>query len=562
MQDRITASDTGGKGKEHAEEIDSAHSENTMTEKDRHIITFGGDDDLYEESYSPSNGDFSAEAEAPQDVEPEVHPYGEYSSSDAAEAPAAEDPADTSFESRADTTAAPRDVYKDTNYPEEESSFREASDSARDAMNAADEQELHIGDYINDAAYDYQEETPQSDAGGSYSDSSSYYNTPYYSYDEEVEKKTRDKRYVTKGVLAICLIITMVVSSVLGALFGAIFGRTSANSASSSSSPGADSEMSQLSLSDATDSDLTIAQIVAKNENAVVEILVSGTSQNYFGQMEVTEGAGSGVIVNSNGYIVTNYHVIEGANKVQVTLHNGDTYSATIVGGDNDNDIAVIKINATDLEVAEIGDSNTVSVGDTAVAIGNPLGQLGGTATTGIISALDRKLTIDGRTLSLLQTDAAINGGNSGGGLFNSKGELIGIVDAKSSGVGIEGLAFAIPINSVADIINDLIENGKVSAKPAIGIMIQDVSEENAQYYNLEAAGVYIAQVTGDNAQRAGFQQGDRIISLNGESIESSSDLISKVRSCKVGDTVSVVVSRSGQEIEIKTVLEETTTIE
>lgn len=367
-----------------------------------------------------------------------------------------------------------------------------------------------------------------------------------------------DPGYVTKKALAICMIVTMLVSSIIGATFGTLLGRGSGTSTSS----GSDSELSQLSLSDATGSEMTIAQIVDKNEDAVVEILVSGTSQNYFGQMQVTEGAGSGVIINSNGYIVTNYHVIEGANKVQVTLHNGDTYPATIIGGDNDNDIAVIKINATDLTIAEFGDSDQVQVGDTAVAIGNPLGQLGGTATTGIISALDRRLEIDGRTLDLLQTDAAINGGNSGGGLFNSKGELIGIVDAKSSGVGIEGLAFAIPVNSVKEIINDLVENGKVSGKPAVGIMIQEVSEDNAQYYGLEAAGVYIAQVTGENAEKAGFQQGDRIISFNGDKIESSSDFIQRVRSCKVGDTVSIVVSRSGQEIEIKTVLEELTTTE
>lgn len=365
-------------------------------------------------------------------------------------------------------------------------------------------------------------------------------------------KPVKERKYVTRGALVLCMILTMLVSSALGAMFGSMFGAKN-----SSSSSGSDSDMSQISMSDATGSELTISQIVDKNENAVVEILVSGTSQDYFGQMQVTEGAGSGIIVNSNGYIVTNYHVIQGANKVQITLHNGETYPATIIGGDSDNDIAVVKINAKDLTVAEFGDSDTVDVGDTAVAIGNPLGQLGGTATTGIISALDRRLTIEGRTLNLLQTDAAINGGNSGGGLFNSKGELIGIVDAKSSGVGIEGLAFAIPINSVKGIINDLVENGKVSSKPAVGIVITEVSKDNAEYYGLESEGVYVAEVTGENAKKAGFQERDRIVSFNGEDVTSSSDFISKVRACKVGDTVSIVVSRAGQEMEIKTVLEE-----
>jgi serine protease Do len=256
---------------------------------------------------------------------------------------------------------------------------------------------------------------------------------------------------------------------------------------------------------------------------------------------------------------VTNYHVIQGANKVQVTLHNGETYPASIVGGNNDMDIAVIKINANDLKPAKVGDSSTVEVGDTAVAIGNPLGQLGGTATTGIISALDRNLTIEGRTLSLMQTDAAINGGNSGGGLFNSKGELIGIVDAKSSGVGIEGLAFALPINSVVDDIDDIIENGNVSTRPVVGVTIADVSEDTARYYQLESAGVYITQVTGENAKKAGFQSEDRIVSLDGEEITSSQQFVSAVRKHKAGDIVTIVVSRSGQEIEIKTELEEYT---
>ena len=370
--------------------------------------------------------------------------------------------------------------------------------------------------------------------------------------------KPKEKKYVTKGALVACMIITMLVSSVLGALIGGVLGRTGAAEGRQSRN---DSELSQLDLGDATGSELTVAQIVDKNENAVVEIVVSGTAQNMWGQMQLVQGAGSGVIVKDDGYIATNYHVIQSANKVEVTLHNGETYSARIVGSDPANDIAVIKIDAKDLTTATIGDSSTVDVGDLAVAIGNPLGQLGGTATTGIISALDRTLEVEGTTLTLLQTDAAINGGNSGGGLFNSRGELIGIVESKASAVGVEGLAFALPINNVSGIINDMIENGgsaQVAAgTPAVGIVISEVSEDNAQYYGLESAGVYIAQVTGENAQQAGFQEKDRIVSFNGTEISSSNEFITLVRKCKVGDTVTVVVSRKGQEIEIKTVLEE-----
>ena len=371
------------------------------------------------------------------------------------------------------------------------------------------------------------------------------------------KKKKKEKKYVTKGTLAACMIATMIVSSAIGGVIGGVLGRVQSDGRVQRN----DSELSQLNLGDATGSELTVSEIVDKNENAVVEIVVSGTAQNMWGQMQLVQGAGSGVIVREDGYIATNYHVVQGANKVEVTLHNGDSYSARIVGSDPSSDIAVIKIDATGLTTATIGDSSTVDVGDLAVAIGNPLGQLGGTATTGIISALDRTLDVEGTTLTLMQTDAAINGGNSGGGLFNSKGELIGIVESKASAVGVEGLAFALPINTVAPIINDLIENGgnveASEATPAVGIVISDVSEENAQYYGLESAGVYIAQVTGENAQRAGFQAEDRIVSFNGEKITDSNQFITLVRKCKVGDTVTIVVSRQGQQIEIKTVLEE-----
>ena len=370
--------------------------------------------------------------------------------------------------------------------------------------------------------------------------------------------KQKEKKYVTKGALIACMIATMIISSLLGAFIsGAYFARTTSDGRASRN----DSSLSELNLGDATGSDLTVAQIVDKNENAVVEIVVSGTQQNMWGQMQLVQGAGSGVIVKEDGYIATNYHVIQGANKVQVTLHNGEAYSASIIGSDPANDIAVIKIDATGLTTATIGDSSTVDVGDLAVAIGNPLGQLGGTATTGIISALDRTLDVEGTTLTLMQTDAAINGGNSGGGLFNSKGELIGIVESKASAVGVEGLAFALPINTVSPIINDFIENGgnvkAAEATPAVGVVISDVSEENAQYYGLESAGVYIAQVTGENAMKAGFQTEDRIVSFNGKEIADSNEFITLVRKCKVGDTVTIVVSRKGQQIEIKTVLEE-----
>ena len=354
--------------------------------------------------------------------------------------------------------------------------------------------------------------------------------------------------YVTKKFLAFCLAIAVIVSSALGAIIGTAIGSKT------------HSNLSESSLANATGSKLTVSEIVAKNADAVVEIVVEATSMGFFGETQVSEGAGSGVIVNKDGYIVTNFHVIEGANSVKVTLHNGKSYKASIVGGDNNSDLTVLKINAKNLKVATFGDSSAVAVGDLAVAIGNPLGQLGGTATTGIISALDRRLTIDGRTLTLMQTDAAVNPGNSGGGLFNGAGELIGIVDAKTSATGVEGLAFAIPVNAIKNDIDSLITDGKVSGKPSIGISIYDISKENAMYYELDGEGVYIAEITGDNAEKAGLKEGDKILSFNGKEIKDSSDLIAKVRKCKVGETVTLVISRDGQEITIKTKLEESVT--
>ena len=370
------------------------------------------------------------------------------------------------------------------------------------------------------------------------------------------KKKKKEKKYVTRGLLVTFMIITMIVSAMLGAVAGILF----SNAGGGKVKERVDSELSQLNLGDATGSELTVAEIIQKNEDSVVEIVVSGTTQGLWGQLELAQGAGSGVVVREDGYIATNYHVIEGANKVEVTLHNGDTYNANIVGSDSMNDIAVIKIDAKDLVPATIGDSSNLSVGDLAVAIGNPLGQLGGTATAGIISALDRNLTIEGTPLTLIQTDAAINGGNSGGGLFDGRGELIGIVESKASAVGVEGLAFALPINTVSGIINDLIENGgsnkTANSTPAVGVVISEVSEENAQYYGLSKAGVYVAQVTGENAKKAGFQEKDRIVSIDGKEIKSSNEFISIVRKHEIGDTVTVVVERNGQEMEIKTELE------
>ncbi|MEG2489159.1 MAG: trypsin-like peptidase domain-containing protein, partial [Anaerorhabdus sp.] len=226
---------------------------------------------------------------------------------------------------------------------------------------------------------------------------------------------------------------------------------------------------------------LSLQDIIQKAQPSVVEIRTETVSNNFLLQEYVSEGAGSGVIITSDGYIVTNNHVIDNASTINVTLSDGTSYPATLIGKDAATDLAVIKIEATNLTMAVLGNSDGISVGDTVVAIGNPLGRLGGSATDGIISALDREITIDNETMTLLQTNAAVNPGNSGGGLFNSRGELIGIVNAKSSGSDIEGLGFAIPVNDVKTVAEQLINDGYVSNRASMGVYLSEVTQATAE---------------------------------------------------------------------------------
>ena len=337
----------------------------------------------------------------------------------------------------------------------------------------------------------------------------------------------------------------------------------SVSSSDSASSSGTASTVGHSSLTvssgASTDGDLTVSQIAAQTANSVVEITTESTTYDMFMRQTVSEGAGSGVILTSDGYIVTNNHVIEGAEKITVTLKDGTSYSGKLVGTDSQGDIAVVKIEATGLQPAVIGDSSTLQVGDMAVAIGNPLGQLGGTVTDGIISALDRQIDLDGKTMTLLQTNAAINPGNSGGGLFNGKGELIGVVVAKSSGSGIEGLGFAIPINTAKDLIDQIMEYGYVKGRIDLGFTTVDVTNAQiAMMYRLPSTGVYIDEVTeGSNAAAVGFHAGDRILSVPGEELASGDDLTKAIQNCKVGDTVEIIIVRNGQKYSGELTLEE-----
>ncbi len=283
--------------------------------------------------------------------------------------------------------------------------------------------------------------------------------------------------------------------------------------------------------------------------DSVVEILTeSVTDYGWFGQT-LSEGAGSGVIISEDGYILTCNHVVEDTEVIHVALRNGEQYEATLVGADAQTDIAVIKIEAEGLTAAVLGHSSELKVGDGVVAIGNPLGSLGGTVTSGIISALAREITIDGYTFTLLQTDAAINGGNSGGGLFNAKGELVGIVNAKTSDA--EGLNFAIPIDEVQDVVDDLITYGYVSFRVTLGInMVQIDDERTAMSYRVDDLGVYVLSVEeNSNADFAGLASGDRLVSIDGEEITSASQVQEIIGSHIVGDVIHIVVERNDEEI-------------
>lgn len=370
---------------------------------------------------------------------------------------------------------------------------------------------------------------------------------------------------LTRKSLALLIALCVVVSALFG--FGGSYLANALNGGHSGSSKTASVSKNGYKLEDATGSKMTVQEVTNKTKGSVVEIKTESVSADAWMQQYVTEGAGSGVVMTADGYIMTNNHVIDGASKITVTTSDDKEYEAKLVGTDSITDIAVLKISAKNLTPATYGNSDQLAVGDMAVAIGNPLGELGGTVSAGIISALDRELAIDGKTMTLLQTDASINPGNSGGGLFNGDGQLIGIVVAKSSGSNVEGLGFAIPINKAADVAQQLMDKGYVSDQPSTGMSYAESSQGNgaAQFFGnnqdsqsqSSSAAVYIQEVTGTNAKKAGFQSGDLVYAVDGTRITSFNTLSSIVTSHKVGDKLTYTIVRGNQTKEIKLTLEE-----
>ena len=293
------------------------------------------------------------------------------------------------------------------------------------------------------------------------------------------------------------------------------------------------------------------AEVYASTVNSVVSINCSSVSTNIFGQSVQSASSGSGFIITQDGYIVTNHHVVSGASSVTVTLHDGREYPATVVGSDSDYDVAVLKINATDLQPVTLGNSSSVNVGDSVLAIGNPLGELTFSMSQGIVSCCDRAINVDGTPFNMIQVDASINPGNSGGPLMNLYGEVVGIVSAKYSSYSdttVEGLGFVIPIGDVQAIITDIMENGQVTDKPSFGITAGTMTEQMAAQYQIEQkSGAFVYSVNkGGAGEKAGLRMGDVITKVDSTDIASMEDLTAAKKGHKAGDTVTVTYFRDG----------------
>lgn len=386
------------------------------------------------------------------------------------------------------------------------------------------------------------------------------YGVPQTSYRSPYDyRNQRTKKPVTKGFVVAMILIgvaaSIVINFYVSIFLGAIF---DSDNSSKNSLGGKSNVIIEYAPKDEnapiiTDKGITayVASLVA---NTVVEVTTETVeTDSYFGQY-ITQGAGSGVIVSSSedgSYILTCAHVIEGAAKVTVKLKDGTVYTAESFICDTESDVGVIKLNVKGLPCATVGDFSKVMVGEEVVAIGNPLGTLGGSVTNGIVSALDRDIIIDGTTYHLLQTNAEINPGNSGGGLFNAEGQLIGIVNAKSTGENVEGLGFAIPISDAVAIMTDLLEKGYVAGRVKLGFqLIELITPEQAQSFFSTKEGIKYYRYFTDygvyiiTSEDPSFNEGDLLVAINDERVTCFADIKALLQKFKVGQEVTVTVSR------------------
>ena len=407
-------------------------------------------------------------------------------------------------------------------------------------------------------------------------------------YNNDRQPDRRPHKGVTLAQMIACLLVMAVLSSGLTALLlkggnttsqaesttttqdnTIVVDESKSNTEDSTQSQQADTARpsENLQVSSATTLTPAITSSVIQNSmSSVVGIYLSATTINYTGASEEEDlGSGSGVIITSDGYIVTNNHVVEGGQNIRVCLQDGSEYEATLIGPDSYSDLAVIKIDATGLPAATLGTSSNMTVGDPVFAIGNPLGVLSSSVSQGIISGLDRTINVDGHNMTLMQTDAAVNPGNSGGGLFNANGELIGIVNAKSYGLDVEGIGFAIPMDTAKSIIMDLIDLGYVTGRPYLGISMQDVALRFGSGYSSNpffsfggnyVTGVQVVAVEeGSPAQNAGLQVNDVIVGLDDQEITGTSQLSALLYEYKVGDTVTISVLRGNETQQLSVTL-------
>lgn len=422
----------------------------------------------------------------------------------------------------------------------------------------------------------YNSQQPYGNSYGSNSTYNSYSSQPYSSYSHgqhygtsgntqntnnakpKKQKVKKQKKPASRGFVAAILIISILASGAVG--FGGGYLANKLGSTSNSHGININKVDSSSNATNTSVSSETASSVVKKAADSVVEIRTESVVTGQFNRQYVAQGAGSGVIASADGYIITNNHVIDGANSIKVTLRDGQTsYDAKLIGTDAENDIALIKVEAEGLTPATFGDSSNLAVGDYVVAIGNPLGELGGTVTDGIISSLAREVTIENQNMTLLQTNAQINPGNSGGGLFNANGELIGIVNAKESATEVEGIGFAIPVNNALKVINDLKAYGYVTGKVDLGMEFVDInSTETAFYYGVNKTGCYILSVTSEsNADKAGFKSGDLINSVDGKEVTKSAEIDAILDKKEVGDKVKFNVIRNGKKIDLELTLAE-----
>lgn len=405
-----------------------------------------------------------------------------------------------------------------------------------------------------------------------------------YHCKEHAPEKTKKKREKRRGMPAAAVIALCLVCAIIGGIGGGAFVGSyvtdhledylpdespslSLQGNSALTLPSSDAYIDGENITAGESGALALKDIYALACQQVVAVTTEITYKNFFGYTTSSAVSGSGFIISADGYILTNFHVIEDAAKggyeISVLTHDGSEYIASIVGFEADNDVAVLKIDAENLSPVTLGNSDNMSVGDSVYAVGNPLGELEYTMTGGMISALDRDIsTYDSAsgsytTINMFQFDAAVNSGNSGGPVYNRNGQVIGIVTAKYSNTGVEGLGFAVPINDAVKIAEDLISKGYVSGKAYMGIQADTLPASVSQYYNLPA-GAYVVEVeSGSCAEKAGLEAGDIITALDGKAIRSSDDLIAVKKDYRAGDEAILTVSRSDGDVQLKIIFDE-----